>query len=758
VKLTMDYLQELNEVQRHAVQAINGPVLVIAGPGSGKTRVLTYRIAYLIDSGIRPNQILALTFTNKAAREMKERITAVVGDQAYQVWTGTFHSIFARILRVEAKHIGFPSDFTIYDTDDSKSLINSIIKDMQLDPKIYISNSIRNRISSAKSNLITPKAYAEDAALLQADAGSSMSRMYEIYARYVARCQRAGAMDFDDLLYQMFRLLHQNPENVLEKYQNRFQHLLVDEFQDTNYLQYAIIKKLTLYPNSPQNICAVGDDAQSIYAFRGATIDNILNFEKDFPTIQTFKLEQNYRSTHAIVQAANGVITFNKKQIKKEIWTERIDGDKIKLIKAMSDTEEAKRVADLIQEQKNRYHLQNREIAILYRTNAQSRLFEEYLRRYNLPYKVYGGQSFYNRKEVKDLLAYLRLTVNPRDDEAFRRIVNYPRRGIGNTSLDKVIQDANAKGISYWESAVEQAKTNPQQVKQLLKFLQMMAEIMQKSQTVSAYDLALYTASKSGMLAELKQDTSIEGVGRLENVQALLDGIKSFVENDELIPGQETDDKTLSSFLQSVALITDQDEGQEADDRIALMSVHAAKGLEFRSVFVVGLEENLFPSAMALSQKEGLDEERRLFYVAITRAKEILSLGYAKSRYRFGQMKYSEPSRFISEISGEHFDQSSAATISRDLVQKSGVSGALFRKPVLVQKPFANKSDEHFAASPSSLILPGVKVLHQRFGQGQVLKIEGSNESKVATIKFENSFDEEKKIMLKFAKLQVIDN
>jgi DNA helicase-2/ATP-dependent DNA helicase PcrA len=752
----MEYLKSLNKIQRQAVEAIDGPVLVIAGPGSGKTRVLTYRIAYLIDQGVRPDHILALTFTNKAAREMKERIAAVVGSKANSVWAGTFHSIFARILRVEAKHIGFPPDFTIYDTDDSKSLINAIIKDIGVDPKVYVSNTVRNRISSAKSNLITPKAYADDPALIQADTIAGMPRIGEIYARYVSRCQRAGAMDFDDLLYQMFRLLHQNPEGVLQKYQSRFRHLLVDEFQDTNYLQYAIIKKLTLYPESPRNLCAVGDDAQSIYAFRGATIDNILNFEKDYPGIRSFKLEQNYRSTDPIVQAANSVIGYNNKQIRKLIWTERQEGEKIKLIRALSDSEEARRVADLILELKNRQHLQNKEIAILYRTNAQSRLFEEALRKNNLQYKVYGGLSFYSRKEVKDVLAYLRLLVNPNDDEAFRRIVNYPRRGIGNTALEKLITYANANGISYWQGAIQLCQQQPSGFKSLLGFMKLMAEILKKAKTVNAYDLAWYAVNKSGLITELKQDTSAEGLNRLENVQSLLDGIKDFVENDEVFQDQNTEDKSIASFLQSVALLTDFDKEEGEDDNVALMSVHAAKGLEFRSVFIVGLEENLFPSAMALSQQDGLDEERRLFYVAITRAKEVLTLSYAKNRYRFGQLKQSESSRFLNEIKPEFFEQHTAAALQRDQSPRSGVSGIFGKKPILVQKPVPQAQLADFKPSPMSQIVPGVKVLHQRFGIGTVLKLDGANESKVATIRFDGSMDEEKKIMLKFAKIQVI--
>jgi len=752
----MEYLDSLNEVQRAAVTNTDGPMLVIAGPGSGKTRVLTFRIAYLIDSGVPPYKILALTFTNKAAREMKERIEHVVGEKARNVWAGTFHSIFARILRSESALIGFPSDFTIYDTDDSKSLIGAIIKEMGLDPKIYIANTIRNRISSAKSNLITPAAYAADSGLQSADHTAGMHQLHLIYSKYVARCQRSGAMDFDDLLYQMYRLLHQNPDHVLEKYRNRFSHLLVDEFQDTNYLQYAIIKKLCLYPESARNICAVGDDAQSIYAFRGATIDNILNFEKDFEGLKTFKLEQNYRSTHHIVQAANEVITHNQKQIKKEIWTDHEKGEKIKLIKAISDSEEAKRVADLIMEQKNRHHLENSEIAVLYRTNAQSRNFEEYFRRYNLPYRVYGGLSFYSRKEVKDLLAYLRLVSNSQNDEAFKRIINYPRRGIGNTSLDKLIALANSSNISLWEAACMVVKSKQKGGAGFEKFVSLISEVKEKAKHLNAYDVAVYAANKSGIIQELKQDNSAEGVSRLENLQALLDGIKEFIENDELSTESDLDDKSLSNYLQNIALITDMDDSEGQVDRITLMSVHAAKGLEYRSVFVVGMEENLFPSMMSLGQRDGLDEERRLFYVAITRAKSFLTLSYAKSRYRFGQIKYHEPSRFIQEISPERYDMPLREELNTASASRSGVGGFFQKKPLVLQKPGLYAETPGFTASPPSSIVVGVRVLHQRFGAGKVLKVDGQNDSKIATIRFENSFDEEKKIMLKFAKLQVL--
>lgn len=750
----MDYLGGLNEVQRQAVTTTEGPVMVIAGPGSGKTRVLTFRIAYLIGSGIPPHKILALTFTNKAAREMKERITHVAGESARQVWAGTFHSIFARILRSESDKIGYPSTFTIYDTDDSRSLISAIIKESGLDPNTYNANSIRNRISHAKSNLITPKSYAENQELLAADRTAGMPHIHQVYAQYVARCQRAGAMDFDDLLYQTYRLLHQNPDGVLEKYRARFSHYLVDEFQDTNYLQYAIIKKLCLYESSPRNICIVGDDAQSIYAFRGATIDNILDFEKDFKGLQTFKLEQNYRSTPHIVQAANDVITFNKKQIKKEIWTAHEKGEPIRLVKALSDTEEAKRIVDLILEQKNRYHLANDEIAILYRTNAQSRVFEEYLRRYNLAYKVYGGLSFYQRKEIKDLIAYLRLVANKQDDEAFKRIINYPRRGIGPTGLEKIVTHANTNNMSLWEAAQVAARASKSAG--LSSFVSLVEDLTQKSAVVHAYDLAVHVAHRSGILEELKSDATPEGQGRLENVQALLDGIKEFVENDELIDEATLPDKSLSSYLQNIALVSDLDEDSSREEHITLMSVHAAKGLEFRSVFVVGVEENLFPSSMSMDSAEGLDEERRLFYVAITRAKEYLALSFAKSRYRYGQIRYNEPSRFLSEINPARMDSPLRETVFETSTQRSGLSGFFGRKPVVISK-HAGVPDADFKISPASDIQPGVSVLHQRFGKGKVLRIDGANDSKVATIRFENSFDEEKRIMLRFAKLQVLE-
>ncbi|MGB4970074.1 MAG: UvrD-helicase domain-containing protein, partial [Saprospiraceae bacterium] len=625
------FLEGLNPVQKNAVTETSGPVMVIAGPGSGKTRVLTYRLAYLIQSGVKPHNILSLTFTNKAAKEMTERISHLVGNEVRKVWSGTFHSIFARILRVEAPKIGYPSSFSIYDTEDSKSTISEIIKELNLNPKEYNVNSVRMRISSAKSNLITPIMYERDSILLDQDRENKMPETFRIYKKYVQHCVRGGAMDFDDLLLQLFRLLQENPDQVLEKYRKQFQYVLVDEFQDTNYLQYAIIKKLVLYKDSPRNICIVGDDAQSIYAFRGATIKNILDFEQDFPDAKIFKLEQNYRSTQHIVKAANDVINYNAKQIKKEIWTEIESGHKIKLLKCTTDVEEGRKVADYIVELKNRFHLKNKEIAILYRTNAQSRIFEEQLRRVNILYKVFGGMSFYQRKEIKDLLAYLRLIVNLKDNEAFKRIINYPKRGIGDTTVDKFIAFASENDCSLWEACTN-FDLSPRTAQSLKQFKMQIQEVQQYSLKSDAYNTAMYAFKLSGMSAELKQDLTNEGIQRLENVMALLDGVKTFTEEDE-VEVVEGVDKSLTSYLQSISLISEMDQADETADYVTLMSVHSAKGLEYRGVIVAGMEENLFPSYMATKDADQIDEERRLFYVAITRAKQHLALSYASTRY-----------------------------------------------------------------------------------------------------------------------------
>lgn len=748
------YLDELNEVQRKAVEAIEGPVMVIAGPGSGKTRVLTYRIAHLINKGIPPWQILALTFTNKAAKEMKERIEKVVGGGAQRIWAGTFHSLFARILRVEAHRIGYPNDFTIYDTDDSKSVIAEIIKSLNLDKKVYNNGAVRSRISAAKSNLITPKAYATNEELLALDRMNRRPLIYQIYEKYAAKCLRAGAMDFDDLLLQMFRLLYQNPDGVREKYQKQFQHVLVDEFQDTNYLQYSIVKLLVLHPESNHNVCIVGDDAQSIYSFRGATIENILQFETDFPDVQTYKLEQNYRSTQFIVEAANEVINHNKRQIQKKIWTDKVEGDKIKVIKAMTETEEGKRIADSIVEQKNRYNLRNSEFAILYRTNSQSRVFEESLRRANIPYRIYGGMSFYQRKEVKDLIAYMRLTVNDKDDEALKRVINYPRRGIGATTVEKISTLADDNDVSMWV-VLTQIDFNVRARKTLGEFVAMIQSFKKKAESSNAYDTAVFIARKSGVLDLLKADNSIEGQNRVENVNSLLDGIKEFVEDDEIDEDEVAPKtKSMAEFLQTISLMTDADQDPEQMDTVSLMSVHAAKGLEYKSVFVTGLEENLFPSYMSLSDPNQIDEERRLFYVAITRAEERLTLSYANSRYQYGNMRFNDMSRFLEEISESNIDalQSIKRKESSPFGQPKKLQGNFSNN---TKKPALTMDPADFTPSPSHLIKEGMKVAHLKFGEGTVQSID---ERDVATIFFDGLYEnKEKRIMLKYAKLQIID-
>jgi len=753
------FLSQLNDVQRKAVTQTEGPVMVIAGPGSGKTRVLTFRIAHLIQSGVPPQQILALTFTNKAAREMKERIAKVVGDAAGKVWAGTFHSIFSRILRMESDKLGYPSTFSIYDSEDSKTLIKDIVKNLGVEKSNYPPNAVLSRISHAKSNLITWKAYGNNSELISRDQLDKRPMIYKIYEHYSKRCEKAGAMDFDDLLLLTFRLFYENKDQVVEKYRRRFKYVLVDEFQDTNFLQYAIVKRLTRYKESPNNLCIVGDDAQSIYAFRGATISNILDFKKDFPELKTYKLEQNYRSTPHIVDAANNVISHNQKQIKKKIWTQHHAGSKIQIVKALSDTEEARRIAGMIVEYKNRYHYSNKDIAILYRTNAQSRVFEEQLRRQNLSYKIYGGLSFYQRKEIKDLMAYLRLAVNPVDDEAFRRVVNYPRRGIGKTTLEKVMTVANTEGIPAWE-AVERPILNSRTSSLLKRFKSIIQTLNEQSASMNAYDLANLAYKKSGMLAELSADNSIEGMSRRENVTALLDGIKEFIESDEQLEDMpEGTDKSISTYLQSVALITDFDDDDGDEDRLLLMSAHASKGLEFKAVFVVGLEENLFPSFMAKDSPASMDEERRLFYVAITRAMEQLTLSFSNSRYQYGTMRYNDPSRFLTEIEAEHYlnpdliygEKSTTGGTARSAVSGDFKIGRKPKKNVQVAVPV------DFKPSNPSEIREGMKVLHLRFGEGEVKSVEGKSPNFVATIYFENSDSPSKRIMLKFAKLQILN-
>jgi DNA helicase-2/ATP-dependent DNA helicase PcrA len=755
---TISFLDELNEVQYKAVTTINGPVMVIAGPGSGKTRVLTYRIAYMMEQGINPRNILTLTFTNKAAREMKERLEKVVGQQSNYVWAGTFHSIFAKILRIEADKIGFPPSFTIYDSDDTKSMLNHIVKDLQLDSKLYTANLLYNRISSAKSQLISPASYLNDHVLIEEDKAKKVPLVGQIYYNYTERCKNAGAMDFDDLLFNTFILFHRNPDNVLEKYQQKFKYLLVDEFQDTNFLQYAILKKLIKYPDSQHNLCIVGDDAQSIYAFRGATIENILDFSKDFPQLQTFKLEQNYRSGQYIVNAANNVINYNHRQIKKEIWTSQADSAKISTVRALSDDEESRKVVDAIFEHKNRNHITNSEIAILYRTNAQSRNFEEHLRRANIPYKIYGGMSFYQRKEVKDLLAYFRLVVNLQDEEAFRRIVNIPKRGIGDTSVEKLLNYATENNINVWDAIDAAIVTGKAQVS-LLEFKKLILHANQFSLSNDADKVAELVYQKSEMAKMYKEDKTNEGKSRMEHITSLMDGIQEFVEKDEV----ELDDngdivieksRGMVEYLQSISLITDFDNETSDGDHVNLMSVHSSKGLEFDSVFVVGLEEKLFPSFMSLHQESLIDEERRLFYVAITRARKLLTLTYATSRRQFGNIVFNKPSRFLEEVGEDNL----ASTIHqpRNLVKdrdpRSKVVGSFAKKPI----PQATQTQYNIVASPISAFQPGVKVLHPRFGYGTIISIEGNADARMAIIHFDTFSDDNKRILLKFAKMQAL--
>jgi DNA helicase-2/ATP-dependent DNA helicase PcrA len=755
----MSYLDELNDIQRQAVTHLEGPVLIIAGPGSGKTRVLTYRIAHLINSGVPPWEILTLTFTNKAAKEMKERIGKVAGSNSAKIWAGTFHSVFARILRAEASRIGFPADFSIYDSQDSKSAIAEIVKKNGLDGKVYNSGAVLSRISLAKNNLISPAAYFKDAERMKEDKQRKMPYLYKIYELYVRKCMRSGAMDFDDLLYQMYRLLDENPDKIIEKYQKRFKYLLVDEFQDTNQLQYAIIKKLVYYPGSGKNICVVGDDAQSIYAFRGATIQNILNFEKDFPEIKVFKLEQNYRSTNCIVQAANDIISKNSKQIKKTIFTAKEGGEPIRVIRAVTDNEEARQVVNMIVEQKHRYHLANDEIAILYRTNAQSRVFEEALKGKRIPYKIYGGNSFYDRKEVKDVLGYLRVIANPKDEEGLKRVINYPTRGIGGTSLMKLTTIAEKENLSLWTilKNVQHAGLPKRTENSINKFVGMIEMFQGRMEDLSAYEVAKHVVKMAGIIADIRKEKTIEAQGRVENVTELLDGIKSFVEDDEVDEfNTNIEDKSLASYLQNVVLLTDIDKDEEEVKRVKLMSVHSSKGLEFKSIFIVGLEENLFPSMMALRSKNpaaAVDEERRLFYVAVTRAEQFLALSYASSRYRFGNMTYNNSSRFLEEISPKYLDLSTT-TVKAKVLPTGKQTSQRFKQ---MSKPYAkSKQMENFKASPVSKAVAGVKILHQRFGSGKIISVDGNGSNKVATIFFEDGVGE-KRIMLKFAKIQVLN-
>tara|TARA_Y100001933_G_scaffold54218_1_gene53548 strand:+ start:6561 stop:8780 length:2220 start_codon:yes stop_codon:yes gene_type:complete len=738
----MKYLEDLNSSQKEAVLHPKGPCLVIAGAGSGKTRVLTYRIAHLIKQGIDPFSILALTFTNKAAKEMKNRIEGIVGTEARSLWMGTFHSIFARILRTEGYKIGYPPNFVIYDTQDSKNLIKAIVKEQNLDPKLYKENFVFNRISNAKNRLISPLEYKNNPILQEEDSSSLRPMIGEIYKIYSERCFKSQAMDFDDLLFNTNTLFSEHID-ILNKYQQLFQHVLIDEFQDTNYCQYLITKRLA---SVSRNIFVVGDDAQSIYAFRGAEIRNILKFEDDFDDLKTIKLEQNYRSTKTIVNAANSVIEKNKSKISKEVWTDNEDGELISIKKSFSDNEEGKIVSNLIFEEKNRNQLTNSNFAVLYRTNSQSRSIEEALRRIGLKYKVFGGVSFYQRKEVKDLIAYLRFSINQNDEQSFRRIINYPRRGIGQTSVDKIITISNKENISLWDVILRSSELLNSRINNLLTpFKDLIISFSNFSKNNDAYTTASHIASNSGLLKELWDDRSIEGISRYENVQELLNSIKEFLDNDD------NKNKKLEDFLQEISLMTDQDKEDDSNEEyISLMTIHMAKGLEFSVVFIVGVEEDLFPSQMMISSREDLEEERRLFYVAITRAMKKLYLTYSSTRYRYGMLKDCEKSRFIKEISPAYLDFDNFNT-NRSLV--SNVLKEKKRNLSPIKKVSTNNSSSIKSSNIDDLI-EGVNVKHDIFGIGKIKKVENHSNQKKAIVNFKNVG--EKTLLLNFAKLKVI--
>ena len=767
----MEMLQGLNEAQRAAAGHIEGPMMVVAGAGSGKTRVLTHRIAHLIDQGVDPFSILALTFTNKAAREMKARIGKIVGEsEARNIWMGTFHSVFARILRIEADRINYPSNFTIYDTQDSRSVIKDVIKGMGLDDKLYKPNAIHGRISGAKNNLIGPQDYAANPDIMGEDQQSGRPQIAEIYSRYNLRLQRSGAMDFDDLLFKTNVLLRDFPD-LLHKYQQKFAFILVDEYQDTNFAQYLIIRQLGA---ARENVCVVGDDAQSIYSFRGANIQNILNFQRDYPDCVVYKLEQNYRSTRTIVEAANAVIAKNQDQIQKEVWTGNEEGDKIDVHRALSDNDEGSHVADSILTTRSRQQAQHQDFAILYRTNAQSRAFEEQLRKRNIPYRIYGGLSFYQRKEIKDLIAYFRLTANPADDESFKRVVNYPARGIGKTTMDRLTVAAAHHECALWEVLQDPLK-KPEDLKgaawgKLQDFATMVSGFATRLETASAFDLGHHIAQHTNLLRELHKDKTPEGVARYENVEELLAGMKEF--SDAVDPAAPDAIKTMADFLVDVALLTDADQDDGDDNKVSLMTVHAAKGLEYPYVYVVGMEENLFPSQMALNTREELEEERRLFYVALTRAEKKATLSYALTRYRWGQLIQNEPSRFLDEIDEqflnlptvsakrpEPFDFNTARTSFYKPMPSGSRAGAPPKPGMkkVASRPSAGSTDMGSGGETAQTvggIAPGVEVKHARFGKGKVLKLEGQEPNVKATVFFPSAG--QKQLLLKFAKLEVL--
>ncbi|MFV0607037.1 MAG: ATP-dependent helicase [Niabella sp.] len=780
-----EYIKGLNERQQEAVLHIEGPLMIIAGAGSGKTKVLTTRIVHLMASGVDAFNILALTFTNKAAKEMKERVEHILGNnEARNLYIGTFHSVFARILRAEAHRLGYPNNFTIYDTDDAKSVVKTVINEMQLDDKLYKPSTVYNSISAAKNELVNPSEYANDYYLQQEDMRSNRPAIATIFDAYCKRCFKNGAMDFDDLLLKFFELLNTFPD-ALSKYQHKFKYILIDEYQDTNPAQYEIIKLLGAMH---ENVCVVGDDAQSIYSFRGATIQNILQFQKDYDNVKVVKLEQNYRSTKSIIHIANEVISNNKGQIPKVLFTENDEGEKIRVVRTMTDNDEGKFVADTIQEQRLRNHYNNKDFAILYRTNAQSRAFEEALRRMGIPYTIYGGISFYQRKEIKDLVAYLRIIINPRDEEALKRIINYPGRGIGKTTIDKIILIANTHNITMWEVLLNASQLGFRSgtTDAINEFVTMIKSFSSMLEKQNAYDVAFHVGKQTGLVKELFNDKSTEGLQRYENIQELLNSIKEWVESPDNDEG-ELIDKGLGAYLQQITLLTDADDKDPDADTVKLMTIHAAKGLEFSCVFAAGLEEMLFPNAMSINTREELEEERRLFYVVITRARKKLWISYANTRYKFGSLVQNEPSRFLEELPENDLDRSFAGggtkmpasfnqsafdrmsgsgwgsknKAANDAEKKYGPPpGKKNTAPSYITPKNENKVVEHtptegFTPSDVTALTAGQKVEHQKFGFGEVLKIEGAAHNPMAFIQFENNG--EKKILLNYARLRIVE-
>ena len=754
-----NYLNNLNESQLKATLHTDGPMIVIAGAGSGKTRVLTYKIAHLMTKGVDPFNILALTFTNKAAREMKERIAGIVGEEAKNLWMGTFHSVFAKILRIEAEKIGYSSNFTIYDTEDSQKLVSSVIKELNLDKEIYKYKNIYSRISSLKNSLITPTIYRQSDELIESDKLAKRSSFINVYVEYINRCFKAGVMDFDDLLLKTNELLSKSPE-VLAKYQNLFRYILVDEYQDTNHSQYLIVKALS---DKFQNICVVGDDAQSIYSFRGANIKNILNFQRDYQEVNVFRLEQNYRSTKNIVNAANSIIDKNENKLAKVVWTENEIGSKINITRLLTDGEEGRFVASSIFESKMRNQFNNKDFAILYRTNAQSRAFEDSLRKKNIPYRVYGGLSFYQRKEIKDVLAYLRLIVNNADEEAFKRIINFPARGIGKTSIDKLIIESKQRKISIYDVARNINESNLSIGLKIRNKISDFVLLIEKAKLMlsdsNAFEITEEVIKSSGIYKLYKKEESLESINRIQNIEELLNGVQDFV--DTQLYNSESNG-TIQEFLQDVALVTDLDQDHENLDKVSLMTIHLAKGLEFPCVYIVGLEENLFPSAMNINSRDELEEERRLFYVALTRAQKEINISYVINRYRWGKLIDSEPSRFIDEIDEKYISILTPITSKKENLSFNNINRSFNRNKIRYNKPKpripsnyvkVNKENSKINLFDDNLVKGNI-VSHVRFGKGEVLKLEGKGNDTRAEINFERGGI--KKLLLRFAKLKII--